>query len=106
MSNVVNLPQPPAAEVINDETMSLLTNDQLAWRIWSSLNETEGLIEEEGIPEWKFNQNDVLCEVSVALICARVLVRRMTGMEPKAIAEEHHRLFMIAAGLPVDGGAS
>jgi len=91
---------------ISDQTMSELPNDVLAWRIWNSLDGLEDVVSADSAAEWDENQHETYCEILDALICARVLARRLTGMEPSDISAELHRRFRIAAGLPVDGGVA
>lgn len=91
---------------INDQTMSDLPSDVLAWRIWDSLNGLEDVVSTDSVAEWFENQHEAYCDILDALICARVLARRLIGVEPSEIADELHRRFLIAAGLPVDGGAA
>ncbi|MBA1179560.1 hypothetical protein G7008_03500 [Pseudomonas psychrotolerans] len=91
---------------ISDRTMSDLPSDMLAFRIWDALNGLEDVVSAESAADWADNQHDTYCDILDALICARVLARRLTGMEPSDISAELQRRFRIAAGLPVDGGAA
>ncbi len=104
MSNVIKLPSPQSEMIISDETMSELPSDLLAWRIWNSLNGLDDAVATDNVEEWRASQHEVYCDILEALICARVLARRLIGVEPSEIAAELHRRFLIAAGLPVDGG--
>lgn len=91
---------------ISDRTMSELPSDMLAFRIWDALNGLEDVVSADSAADWADNQHDTYCDILDALICARILARRLIGVEPAEIADELNRRFLIAAGLPVDGGAA
>lgn len=108
MKNVINFPAPEATVHINDETMSLLSNDLLAYRIWDLLDSTVEIVgnpEEEGSREhWDSNQGEAYANALEAQICARVLARRILGVEPRSIQEERIKRLRIACGIQSDGG--
>lgn len=108
MSNVIDFPQPHEVVHINDETMSLLTNEQLAYRIWDLLDSTVEIVgspDEEGSRDhWDSNQSEAYGGALEAQICARVLARRIVGVEPRSIQEEQTRRLRVALGIPCDGG--
>ncbi|MCS4310231.1 hypothetical protein M2397_000506 [Pseudomonas sp. BIGb0381] len=108
MNNVLNFPQPEATVHINDETMSLLTNEQLAYRIWELLDSTGEMIgcpdDQESRDNWYFNQQEAFGSALEAQICARVLARRIIGVEPREIQTEQTRRLREKCGIPNDGG--
>lgn len=103
MSTDIDSPIPADTVHINDETMSLLTNEQLAYRIWNLLDSTVEIVgnpDEEGSRDnWDSNQQDAYCSALEGQICARVLARRIIGVEPRSIQEEHTRRLQIALGI-------
>lgn len=108
MSNVLNFPQPEATVHINDETMSLLTNEKLAYRIWDLLDTTVEIVGSPDDPgsrdHWQFNQQEAFGSALEAQICARVLARRIIGVEPREIQTEQTRRLREKYGIPNDGG--
>ncbi|PZQ38983.1 MAG: hypothetical protein DI560_15280 [Pseudomonas putida] len=108
MSNVLEFPRPEATVHINDETMSLLTSDQLIYRIWDLLDSTVEFIGNPDDPKsgdhWHFNHQEAFCNALEAQICARVLVRRMVGAEPREIQMELTRRLLQKLGIPNEGG--
>lgn len=108
MSNVVGFPQPKVTVHINDETMSLLTSDQLIYRIWDLLDSAVEFIGNPDDPksgdEWHFNHQEAFCNALEVQICARVLVRRMIGSEPREIQMEITRRLFQKLGIPSEGG--
>lgn len=108
MKNVINFPAPEATVHINDETMSLLTNEQLAYRIWDMLDNAVELIGSPDDPssreQWLNNQQDAYCSALEGQICARVLARRILGVEPRSIQQEQTRRLRLSLGITVDGG--
>lgn len=108
MKNVINFPVPAATVHINDETMSQLTNEQLSYRIWDLLDSTVEIVgspDEEGSREhWDSNQGEAYASALEAQICARVLARRILGVEPRSIQDERARRLRIACGIQCDGG--
>ncbi|MDD0969702.1 hypothetical protein [Pseudomonas aphyarum] len=108
MSNVLNFPQPQATVHINDETMSLLTNEQLAYRIWELLDSTVEIIGSPDDPgsreHWHFNQQEAFGSALEAQICARVLAREIIGVEPREIQIEQTRRLRAELGIQNDGG--
>lgn len=108
MNNVIGFPKPEATVHINDETMSLLTSEQLAYRIWDLLDSTVEII---GNPDdlssrdhWQINQQEAYGNSLEAQICARVLVRRIIGVEPREIQTEQTRRLLAACGISHGGG--
>ena len=108
MSKVIDFPSPTETVHINDETMSLLTNEQLVYRIWDLLDSTVEIVgnpDEEGSRDhWDSNQQEAYCSALEGQICARVLARRILGVEPRGIQEERTRRLRAALGIPCDGG--
>lgn len=108
MNNVLSFPQPQATVHINDETMSLLTNEQLAYRIWDLLDSTVEIVGSPDDPDsrdhWQFNQQEAYGNALEAQICARVLARRIIGVEPREIQTEQTRRLREQLGIPHDGG--
>ncbi len=108
MSNVLSFSQTEATVHINDETMSLLTNEQLAYRIWDMLDSTVELIGSPDDPssreQWLNNQHEAYCSALEGQICARVLARRILGVEPRSIQQEQTRRLRLSLGIAVDGG--
>ena len=108
MKNVIDFPQPEPTVHINDETMSLLTNEQLAYRIWDMLDSTVEMIGNPDDPtsrdHWLSNQPEAYCSALEGQICARVLARRILGVEPRSIQQEQTRRLRLALGITVDGG--
>jgi len=104
MSNVLHFPQPTEAVHINDETMSLLTNEQLAYRVWCLLDSTVELVGSPDSPdasEWIFNHSEAYSSALEGLICARVLARRLIGAEPREIHDEQIRRLRVEYGIEV-----
>lgn len=103
MSKEIDLPALAETVHINDETMSLLTNEQLAYRIWNLLDSTVEIVgnpDEEGSwDHWDSNQQEAYCSALEGQICARVLARRIIGVEPRSIQEEQTRRLQIALGI-------
>lgn len=108
MNNVIGFPQPAATVHVNDETMSLLASDQLIYRIWDLLDSTVEIIGNPDDPDsrdhWQINQQEAYGNSLEAQICARVLVRRIIGVEPREIQREQTRRFLAACGISRDGG--
>ncbi len=108
MSNVIGFPQPQATVHINDETMSLLTNEQLAYRIWDLLDTTVEIVGNPDDPgsrdHWQFNQQEAFASALEAQICARVLARQIIGVDPREIQTEQTRRLREKYGIPNDGG--
>lgn len=108
MSNVLSFPESEPTVHINDETMSLLTNEQLAYRIWDMLGSTVELVGSPDDPisreHWLSNQEEAYCSALEGQICARVLARRILGVEPRSIQQEQTRRLRAELGITVDGG--
>ncbi|WP_282352911.1 hypothetical protein [Pseudomonas sp. PS01303] len=69
--------------VIDESYMERFTNDQLAYKAWIGADLVqEILFDDEGI---EFCMQDAKFEVAHAAMALRVLVRRLTGMEPDAL---------------------
>jgi hypothetical protein len=106
MSTDIDFQTPADAVHINDETMSLLTNEQLAYRIWNLLDSTVEIVgnpDEEGSRDhWGSNQQEAYCSALEGQICARVLARRIIGVEPRSIQEEQTRRLRLALGVNCD----
>lgn len=107
MSNVHQLFPVDSSQVVhvNDETMSLRSNDQLSYRVWDLL---DSIVEMMGNPDepdthkhWKENHSEAYAATLEAMICARVMVRRLTGSEPRDIQAEVTRLIREACGISV-----
>lgn len=108
MSKVLKFPQPQATVHINDETMSLLTNEQLAYRIWDQIDSAVEMIgcpdDKESRDNWHFNQQEAFGSALEAQICARVLARRILGIDPREVQAEQTRHLREKYGIPNDGG--
>lgn len=106
MSNDIEFQTPADTVHINDETMSLLTNEELAYRIWNLLDSTVEIVgnpDEEGSRDhWDSNQQEAYCSALEGQICARVLARRIIGIEPRSIQEEQTRRLRFALGINGD----
>jgi hypothetical protein len=106
MSKEADFPAPAASVHINDETMSLLTNEQLAYRVWELLDTTVEIVgnpDEEGSRDhWDSNQQEAYCSALEGQICARVLARRIIGVEPRSIQDEQTRRIRVALGINCD----
>jgi len=75
----------PSAEptVIDEAYMERFTNDQLAYKAWIGTDlVTEILFDEEGA---EVCMQDARHESAHAALALRVLVRRLTGMDPDAL---------------------
>lgn len=71
--------------VIDEAYMERFTNDQLAYKAWIGADLLqEILFDDEGI---EFCMQDAKFEVAHAAMALRVLVRRLTGMEPDTLRE-------------------
>lgn len=106
MSNVHQLFPVDSSQVVhvNDETMSLRSSDQLSYRVWDLL---DSIVEMMGNPDepdthkhWEENHSGAYAAALEAMICARVMVRRLTGSEPRDIQAEVTRLIREAYGIP------
>lgn len=108
MNNVIHLPIPAGTVHINDETMSLLTNEQLVYRVWDLLDSIVEIIgdpdEESSGEHWDSNHGEAYGNALEAQICARVLARRILGVEPRSIQTEQTRRLRNAFGIQIDGG--
>jgi methylphosphotriester-DNA--protein-cysteine methyltransferase len=81
----MNPPKETGATVIDEVHMEQFTNDQLAYKAWVGTdNAQEILFTDDADADCL---QDAKYEVAFACTALRVLVRRLTGMAPEALAE-------------------
>ncbi|SEJ50134.1 hypothetical protein [Pseudomonas sp. NFR16] len=86
------------AMVINEAYMEQFTNDQLAYKAWVGTDLVAEILfdEAEGV---EVLMQDARHEAAHAAIALRVLVRRLTGMDPdalrKAVNQRHLEMLVL-----------
>ncbi|PWK31783.1 hypothetical protein [Pseudomonas sp. OV226] len=69
--------------LIDDAHMEQFTNDQLAYKAWTGVDlAQEILFDDESCAE---SLDDAKFEIAHACVALRVLLRRLTGMDPDAL---------------------
>lgn len=87
MSNVIPIRPKASPVVVDEDYMAPLSNDQLAYKIWKSLDEAEAFFLSED-QSCDVERNDAEFALIEAGIAATVLARRLLGRDPQELYDE------------------
>lgn len=90
----MNKPNSPTAEqqatVIDEAYMEQFTNDQLAYKAWVGTDLVAEILFDES-EEAEVCMQDARHEAAHAAVALRVLLRRLTGIDPDALRKAVHQ---------------
>ena len=88
------------ATMIDDAYMVQFTNDQLAYMAWDKSEFSLSVYLDEEESKCEDCTNDARFELMTAVLASKVLIRRLTGVDPRSIRERAFNKLLRSDCLP------